>query len=226
MKLLQADLIIMKYRIVFLMIVTSLFLSCNKENENNYNRMNIDFDWRFSLEGSGVDSIMFLNNENSRIVDLPHDWSIEGIPQKDNPSGKNGGFYPGGIGWYQKTIEWERSWDNKQVYITFDGVYMDSDVWINNQHLGNRPNGYIGFTYDLSPYLKEGSNVISVKVDNSKQPSGRWYTGCGIYRHVWLDIENQVHIPQSGSYVHFSEIMEDSAILHVETEIQNTTSNE
>ena len=99
---------------------------------------------------------------------------------------------------------------------------MNSDVWINGHHLGHKPNGYIGFTYDISPYLNSEKNIVTVKVDNTKQPSSRWYTGCGIYRHVWLNVKNKIHIPISGTYTHFSKIDNSYANMHIETEITNT----
>jgi beta-galactosidase len=186
-------------------------------------RINIDFNWQFHLGKLENSESTVLNNKNSINLDLPHDWSIEGVPDEENPSGKNGGYYPGGIGWYQKEIQWNNSWKNKQISITFDGVYMNSDVWVNGHHLGHKPNGYIGFTYNITPYLNSEKNIITVKVDNSKQPSSRWYTGCGINRHVWLNVKNKVHIPISGTYVYVSKIDSSYARMHVETEIKNTS---
>ena len=130
-------------------------------------RINIDFNWQFHLGKLENSESTVLNNKNSNKLDLPHDWSIEGVPDAENPSGKNGGYYPGGIGWYQKEIQWNNSWKNKQISITFDGVYMNSDVWVNGHHLGHKPNGYIGFTYNITPYLNSERNINTVKVDNS-----------------------------------------------------------
>jgi len=214
----------MKYLNILLALLILSTLSCTTPKKTSVvERINIDFNWQFHQGNLEDGENIKLNHQNSTKLDLPHDWSIEGVPNKENPSGKNGGYYPGGIGWYQKEIQWNNTWENKQVTITFDGIYMNSDVWLNGNHLGNRPNGYIGFTYDISPYLISGKNLITVKVDNSLQPNSRWYTGSGIYRHVWLDVKNKINIPVSGTYIHFSNIDSTYAELHAETEIKNTT---
>jgi beta-galactosidase len=108
------------------------------------------------------------------------------------------------------------------VFIEFDGAYMNSEVWINGHHLGKRPYGYIGFEYDLTPYLDPtGDNVIAVRVDNSKVPSGRWYAGTGIYRHVWLKITSHLRITHWGTYVTTPEITADQATVAIETTLHN-----
>lgn len=211
----------MKHIHIIVIALALLLSSCDNKQTSPSERINIDFNWQFHL---GNMEMKDLNNNNSRTLDLPHDWSIEGIPEIRNASGKDGGYYPGGIAWYQKEIPWSKSWDDKQVTITFDGVYMNSDVWLNGHHLGNKPNGYIGFTYDMTPYLTSGNNTITVKVDNSKQPSARWYTGCGIYRHVWIDVKNKVHLPLLGTHLTFSHIDSTYAKMNTATEIKNTSS--
>lgn len=186
-------------------------------------RQQIDFDWRFHLgdvEG-GAEASSF-NDNDWRILDLPHDWSIEGKIEKSNPSSWHGGYYPGGIGWYRKKLKWDNSWKNRQVFIDFDGVYMNSDVWINGHHLGHWPYGYTTFRYDLTPYLKSGSNVIAVRVDHSLEPSGRWYTGSGIYRHVWLEVVNPVHVDHWGTFVTTPNITKNFAGVKIETTLVNT----
>lgn len=154
-------------------------------------------------------------------VAIPHDWSIEGPIEQENPSGKQGGFYPCGVGHYRKTFRFAPAWKDKLVQITFDGVMCNSEVWINGHLLGNRPNGYVGFTYDLTPHLNEQENVIAVRVDNSAQPGSRWYTGSGIYRHVWLNVKSKVSVAQHGTYVIAKNVSSDSAEVHVETTIVN-----
>ncbi len=114
------------------------------------------------------------------------------------------------------------SWRGKKVFVEFDGVYMNSDVWINGQHLGHRPFGYIGFEYDLTPYLKFGTtNVLSVRVDNSRQPNSRWYSGSGIYRHVWVTICEPVHVAHWGTYVTTPAVSTSSATVRIRTQVQN-----
>lgn len=138
-----------------------------------------------------------------RRLNLPHDWAIEGDFSPSNPSGASGGALPGGIGWYRKHFSLSPDEKYDRFTLTFDGVYMNSTVYINGHKLGTRPYGYSTFEYDLTPYIyKKGDNVIAVKVDNSDQPNSRWYSGCGIYRHVWLTKTlKKAYIPQWGQYV-------------------------
>lgn len=138
-----------------------------------------------------------------RRLNLPHDWAIEGDFSPSNPSGASGGALPGGIGWYRKHFSLSPDEKYDRFTITFDGVYMNSTVYINGHKLGTRPYGYSTFEYDLTPYIyKKGDNVIAVKVDNSDQPNSRWYSGCGIYRHVWFTKTlKKAYIPQWGQYV-------------------------
>lgn len=157
------------------------------------------------------------------MLDLPHDWSIEGEYNESNPSGISGAFLPTGIGWYRKNLNIENLQDDNKYFIEFDGVYMNSDVWVNGQHLGNRPNGYIGFSYDLTPHLKEGKNLLAVRVDHSKAPSARWYTGSGIYRHVWLTKTSSINIPQWGTTVTTTNVTGASANIHLSGQINNET---
>ncbi|GAB5552773.1 MAG: beta-galactosidase GalB [Saprospiraceae bacterium] len=157
-------------------------------------------------------------------VNIPHDWSIEGEIKQDNPSGRQGGFYPGGVGYYRKTFPFENAWKDKQVSITFDGVMSNSEVWINGQSLGKRPNGYVGFTYDLTSFLKDGDNVLVVRADNSAQPNSRWYTGCGIYRNVWLTVKNKIAVVENGTYVLANKVSSEFAEVQIETTIENVSS--
>ena len=162
-----------------------------------------DKDWLFVL----ADSAGMQNSEYAdghwRRLNLPHDWAIEGDFSPSNPSGASGGALPGGIGWYRKHFSLSPDEKYDRFTITFDGVYMNSTVYINGHKLGTRPYGYSTFEYDLTPYIyKKGDNVIAVKVDNSDQPNSRWYSGCGIYRHVWLTKTlKKAYIPQWGQYV-------------------------
>ena len=166
-------------------------------------RQSFDKDWLFVL----ADSAGMQNSEYSdghwRRLNLPHDWAIEGDFSPSNPSGASGGALPGGIGWYRKHFSLSPDEKYDRFTITFDGVYMNSTVYINGHRLGTRPYGYSTFEYDLTPYIyKKGDNVIAVKVDNSDQPNSRWYSGCGIYRHVWLTKTlKKAYITQWGQYV-------------------------
>jgi beta-galactosidase len=184
----------------------------------------IDFDkgWRFH-PGDVQDAHMpNANDKEWRLLNLPHDWSIEGTFSKDNPAKPEGGALPGGIGWYRKTFTVPVSSKDKKVYIDFDGVYHHSDVWINGHHLGFRPNGYISFRYDITPYLNFGSNnVIAVKVDNSQQPNSRWYSGSGIYRNVWLVTTSQVAINHWGTYVTTPQVDASFATVAIQVKVNN-----
>jgi len=184
-----------------------------------------DFDkgWRFNLGDVKNGESPSLSADNWRILDLPHDWSIEGKFSKDNPATPEGGALPGGIGWYRKTFTEPASSKNKLVYIDFDGVYQKSTVWINGHELGFRPNGYISFRYELTPYLNfGGKNVIAVKVDNSVQPNSRWYSGSGIYRNVWLVTTNKVAVNHWGTYVTTPLVSDKLAQINIKVQVQNT----
>ncbi len=164
------------------------------------------------------------NDASWRKLNLPHDWSIEGEFKKDNPTSPEGGALPGGIGWYRKSFTLPKDAKDKNVSIEFDGVYQKSEVWINDHYLGLRPNGYISFQYDLTPYLKFGNdkNIISVKVDNSKQPNSRWYSGSGIYRNVRLVTKNKISVDHWGTFVSTPTVNHQSATINVKINLGNT----
>ena len=166
-------------------------------------RQSFDKGWLFTLADSAGMSKSDYSDRHWRSLNLPHDWAIEGDFSPSNPSGASGGALPGGIGWYRKHFSVNPKEKYDRFTITFDGVYMNSTVYINGHKLGTRPYGYSTFEYDLTPYInKKGDNVIAVKVDNSDQPNSRWYSGCGIYRHVWLTkTMKSAYIPQWGQYV-------------------------
>ncbi|HVV53727.1 MAG TPA: beta galactosidase jelly roll domain-containing protein, partial [Mucilaginibacter sp.] len=137
-------------------------------------RIRADFDngWKFHLGDITGAQNPDINDSDWRTLNLPHDWSIEGTFSKDNPATPEGGALPGGIGWYRKVFTLPEADKDKKVYIDFDGVYEKSTVWINGHELGFRPNGYISFEYDMTPYVHfGGNNTIAVKVDNSVQPN-------------------------------------------------------
>jgi len=217
---------IKKIILVILLPILSMFSACQQSNTSHNDtprvRASIDFDWKFYLGDDPEAKQSSFQDKDWRTLNLPHDWSIEGQYNEDNPAGIAGGFLPTGTGWYRKHLTWQQEWRNKRVFIEFDGVYMNSDVWVNGHHLGKRPYGYISFSYDITDYLNEDNNVIAVRVDNSKSPSGRWYTGSGIYRHVWLTTVNKQHIPYNGVFVRGDNVSEQSADVKITTEIKNT----
>ena len=165
-------------------------------------KINFDKGWRFILADSAQMSLAMYDDSAWRMLNVPHDWAIEGDFSASAPSGNSGGALPGGVGWYRKSFEVAAADKGKLFYIDFDGVYMNAKVWINGQLLGQRPYGYSSFRFDLTPHLKFGvRNVVAVRVDNSDQPNSRWYSGCGIYRHVWLVKTEKIHVAHWGTHV-------------------------
>jgi beta-galactosidase len=178
--------------------------------------------WKFHLGDIKDAEKNELDDSNWRTLDLPHDWSIEGEFSKENPATPGGGALPGGIGWYRKTFTVPGTEKDKLSFIDFDGVYKNSEVWINGYYLGKRPYGYSSFRYGLTPYLNydEKENVIAVKVDNSHQPNSRWYSGSGIYRNVWIVHTNKIFIDHWGTFITTTQINEKSAGINIKTDIK------
>ncbi len=184
-------------------------------------RRNFDFDWRFHKGDVANGQAVGLDTSGWRELNLPHDWSIEGPYSPDHASGT--GFLPGGIGWYRKSFTLPESVPGRKVFIEFDGIYRDSDVWINGEHLGHRPFGYASFEYDLTPHLRSGdeTNVLAVKVDHTAEADSRWYTGSGIYRHVWLSITDPIHVAHWGTYVTTPVVRASEALVTLETDVRD-----
>ncbi|MBT3750388.1 MAG: glycoside hydrolase family 2, partial [Bacteroidetes bacterium] len=213
-----------KILLIVCIVLSLLLLSCEtKKIDNKRELKSIDLDWKFIQKDiQGAENISFDDSE-WRQLNLPHDWSIEGEYNKNNSSGIAGAFLPTGIGWYRKNLDIEKLQADDKYFVEFAGVYMNSDVWINGHHLGNRPNGYISFSYDIRPYLQEGANLLAVRVDHSKTPSGRWYTGSGIYRHVWLTKTKNIYIPQWGTNVTTPEVSIEKALVNLGITVKNET---
>jgi beta-galactosidase len=189
----------------------------------------IDFNknWKFFLGNDSNSVSLNYNDTKWRMLNLPHDWSIEGSFSEKNPATNQGGALPGGIGWYRKLFIVPASAKSKNVFIEFDGIYQNSEVWINGHYLGKRPNGYISFRYDITPYIKfSQKNIVAVKVDNSQQPNSRWYTGSGIYRNVRLVTTNKIAVAYWGSFVTTPKINKYVATVHIKTEISNSSAKE
>lgn len=186
-----------------------------------------DDNWRFH-RGDAMDAWkMAFDDSQWRLLDLPHDWSIEDLPGSDSPfdpdaiSGVSGGFTTGGTGWYRKTFEIPSDQQGKRIYIQFDGVYMNSSFWLNGKSIGEYPYGYSSFWFDITDHINYGSdNVIAVQVKNEGRNS-RWYSGSGIYRHVWLRSADPLHIAQWGTWVSTIDVSESEAKLTVQTTTLN-----
>jgi len=198
-------------------------------SSQSFNERNnlFDFDWRFYLGGAqGAENPSF-DDSQWRKIDLPHDWSIEDLPGTDSPFSKNaisqvsGGFTTGGTGWYRKSFNIPGNLKTKRFRILFEGVYMNSEVWLNGQYIGNNPYGYTSFWFDISDKLKPGQeNILCVKVRNEGENS-RWYSGSGLYRHVWLQVLSPVHIDTWGTFITTPHVSVNEADVNIKTTIIN-----
>ncbi|TNJ44967.1 DUF4982 domain-containing protein [Tamlana fucoidanivorans] len=181
--------------------------------------------WYFILEDDPSFSEETFDNSTWKNLNIPHDWSFEKGVRKGGDQGQGGGYHDGGIGWYRKNFEVSKASLSKITYINFDGVYMNSDVYVNGQHLGKRPYGYISFRYDISKYLKEGQNSIAVRVDNSLEPSARWYHPCGIYAAVKLIEVNPTHFKPNSIFITTPTIEADKAAVNIDAEVNGNLKN-
>src|SRR6185312_9301774 len=181
-----------------------------------------DLDWRFQAGDTAEASAPEYSDAAWRRLDVPHDFSVEGEFSRTNASGT--AYLPTGIAWYRKSFFVPATWKSKTVEIEFDGVSMNSEVWINGHQLGKRPYAYSSFAYELTPYLKVGAtNVIAVRVEHSEKADSRYYVGSGIYRHVWLTATEPVHVARHGVYVTTPQVSADNATVKIQTVIQNQT---
>ncbi len=183
---------------------------------------NFDAGWRFlQADATGLEQSQ-CDDSAWRRLNVLHDWSIEGSFAETNSAGGAGGFLPSGIAWYRKHFTLPESDSDKAVFIEFDGVMANSDVWINGFHLGHRPYGYVSFDYELTGHLNlTGDNVIAVRADTSAQPASRWYAGAGIYRHVRLVATDQTHLAYNGIFLSTPEVLPARATVKIETLVTN-----
>lgn len=208
-----------------MLVLVAGLLAPSTDSAAQRQRFTMDPGWRFMAgDPAGAEKPGF-DDRQWRSLDLPHDWSIEGTPREDAPGGGRVGFFPSGTGWYRKTFRMPAGWRGREIRLEFDGVYMNSDVWINGVHLGRRPFGYIGFAYDIGKHVTPGLNTIAVRVDNSRQPNSRWYTGSGIYRHVWLTLVNPLHVGHWGTYVTTPRADSAGAEVVIRTRVENGHGN-
>jgi hypothetical protein len=176
--------------------------------------------WQFLLGDTPDAQAVGFDAGKWRTLDLPHDWSVEGNISPNLYSCT--GYLPGGIGWYRKTLNIPQGKPGGKTYLYFEGVYDHSEVFVNGRSVGKRPNGYVSFMYDISPYVEAGKPaVVAVRVDNSQFADSRWYTGSGIYRNVWLITAGPVHIAQWGVFYHTKSVDKGKAMLTVDTELAN-----
>jgi beta-galactosidase len=190
-------------------------------------RDSFDFGWKFLKGDAQGAHLPGFHDAGWRDVDLPHDWSIEGPFGEKEPSAGPGGYLPTGIGWYRKKFSMPAAYKDKVAILEFDGVYQNSEVWINGHYLGKRPYGYIPFAYELTSYLRfDSENVVAVKVDNSHQTNCRWYSGSGIYRHTWLLTTEPLHVGYWGMFVTYPRITKESAAIQIKTTVTNSRKND
>lgn len=226
-KLFQKKILIF-YFVLAITFICSAVLPTTGTTAQTRNTENFNNNWRFQLGDVKEAISKGFDDSKWRKLNLPHDWSIEGTFSPDHPATTGGGALPGGIGWYRKSFSIPESDKQKLVFIDFDGVYRNSEVWINGNYLGKRPYGYSSFRYELTPYLKYGNvkNEIAVKVDNSQQPNSRWYSGSGIYRNVWLVTVERIFVDHWGTYITTPDVNEKSAKVSLQTKVRNSMEND
>jgi beta-galactosidase len=219
---------------IILLVIAVIFLSgCEmlKNETNPRQKILFNFDWKFHLgDIKNAQNIEF-SDSTWRTLDLPHDWSIEDLPGTNSPFDSlaiwsiDGGYLTGGTAWYRKTFEVPANSTEKKLSLYFEGVYMNADVWLNGMHLGNHPCGYTAFEYDISDLVKPvGENILAVQVKNEGRNS-RWYSGSGIYRHVWLNITEPVHFKTWGISITTPEVSQDKATVNLNIQILNETAD-
>lgn len=208
---------------ITLLFILMLFWACKDNSHQGESNLLFDFDWKFALNDHEGAEQPWFDDSAWRVLDVPHDFSIEHPFDSTYRSSGGGGYAFSGIGWYRKHFITDPSYSSKQVSVLFDGVYRNCEVWINGHYLGIWPYGYTSFYYDLSPYLNlvGENNVLAVKVNTSDQPNSRWYTGSGIYRHVWLIAKEKLHINQWGVFARTAEASEKEALVNISIELSN-----
>jgi len=208
--------------VIFWLASGAFFSNCLYSQSVDREVNNFNFGWKF-FKGDFVNAqAPSFDDSGWRTLDLPHDWSIEGEFNKTWASST--GYLPAGIGWYRKDFFVPASENNRKAFINFEGIYNNSEIWINGKYLGKRPNGYITFQYDITPYLKyDEKNLIAVKVDHSKYGDSRWYTGSGIYRNVKLIFTSPLHIADQGISAFAENVSIEKASLAINVEVQNET---
>lgn len=186
-------------------------------------RVYVDLDegWLFTKSDPPQAPMPQMDDSDWQQVDLPHDWSIEGPFGPQFASGT--GYAPGGIGWYRRHFQVDPSWQDRLVFVEFDGIYNNAQVWLNGHYMGGRPYGYASFQLELTNLLNPGQdNLLAVRVDHSRFADSRWYTGSGIYRHVRLRIVDKLHIAHWGTFITTPQVQQDKAYVQIETTVENT----
>ncbi|KMT67049.1 glycoside hydrolase family 2 TIM barrel-domain containing protein [Catenovulum maritimum] len=209
-----------KSLMLMFLLAGALVMNSASASVNNNTRQEINFNhnWKFKSGDHTAYKDKQHNDSGWTVLDVPHDYIFEEGVSKDGSQKQFGGNHGGGLAWYRKHFAFDPNWQGKQVFIQFDGVYMNSEVWLNGQLLGNRPYGYISFQYDITEHLNRDSNVISVRVDNELQPSARWYHPGGIYAPVRLVVVDPTHIKHNSLFIH-TPIVGDKTTVQTEFEL-------
>lgn len=216
-----------------ILVLVLLAFSCTKKEDASVRTICFDEGWRFIKENPAKAEEPSFDDSAWRLLDLPHDWSIEDLPNQTKDSivgpfskasiGKMGtGYTVGGTAWYRKTFVVDKNNATKVVYLQFDGIYQNADVWVNGKHVGNHPYGYTSFYYNITPYLNPAgeNNTLAVQVKNEGL-NARWYSGSGIYRHTWLTFTDRVHIGTWATFVTTPEVSAEKATVSVKTTVVN-----
>jgi hypothetical protein len=208
---------------VLSVLIIFLFISSASRAQVSFGESHlINDDWYFTLDNPKNAQDSVFDHDQWRKLDLPHDWSIEATLSPSLSSCT--GYLPGGIGWYRKTLDFSKLSLDQKVYLYFEGVYNRSEVYINGQLVGKRPNGYISFCYDITGYInRSDDNVLALKVDHSLSADSRWYTGSGIYRNVYLITSQKIHFDQWGVRYTTPEVSTKKATLEVTMDVKNET---
>ena len=209
----------------FFLLFFCLSLSCAHLFAHDH--ISLNRDWKF-FEGDNQEACEpSFDDSEWRKLDVPHDWAFENGYSPNGAQKDRGGYASGGIGWYRKTLELlPGQCEGKRLFLHFDAVYMNSEVWINGHYLGKRPYGYISFEYEISRYVRLGKNLICVRVDNSLEPSARWYHGCGIYGNVSLEIDAPLRFETWGTIITTPEIHAGQGTVEVKTRLDGVSNDE
>jgi beta-galactosidase len=217
------------FKLAASLVVAIVLTSSLAKGQTSTRTILFDSDWSFHLGGAQGAEAPGFDDSQWRKLDLPHDWSIEDLPGTSSPfnpdaiSQVNGGFTTGGTAWYRKSFTLRADQKGKRIVIQFDGVYMNAELWLNGQSIGSHPYGYTSFWFDITDKVKSDSvNVLAVKVRNEGENS-RWYSGSGIYRHVWLKTLESTHVTQWGTYITTREVSPSSAKVSIKTKVVNET---
>jgi len=211
--------------VISLLVLATVAAHAYHDSNGPRQRLSMDLNWLFTWgDPAGAQGLAF-DDSGWRVLDVPHDWSIEGPYSETNSTGGSGGYLPAGIGWYRKHFTTPASFLDKEVSVQFDGVFMNADIFLNGHQIGHHAYGYTSFNSDLTPFLAAAGNdnILAVRVANDVQPNSRWYTGSGIYRHVWADVTGPLHVAPWGTSVTTPQASTNAADVIIKTRVQNDT---